>query len=327
MFEKLVLVTRKTRLDGLIERFNTRGQAKFYLQQAGLDFADYEREHDTYSRSLEKTRSEVEGLGLKLQLLDRAVVPTYLFAETDLVLALGQDGLVANTAKYVGAQPLIGVNPDVERFDGVLLPWRVEHVRRAVEATLAGKAKVREVTLAEAVLSDGQRLLGFNDIFIGAKTHVSAHYRLRVARPRPPASSKKAYEKMKHDEEQVWLRHSSSGVIVSTGAGSTGWLSSVCAMASAVAGALGGKAVDRVSMRWEDPRLFYVVREPFASRHSSAEGAVGFLEQGARLELESLMPTGGVIFSDGMEADALSFTSGLVARIGPAAQRARLVVA
>jgi hypothetical protein len=80
-------------------------------------------------------------------------------------------------------------------------------------------------------------------------------------------------------------------------------------------------------MRWEDPRLFYVVREPFASRHSSAEGAVGFLEQGARLELESLMPTGGVIFSDGMEADALSFTSGLVARIGPAAQRARLVVA
>lgn len=327
MFEKLVLVTRKTRLDGLIERFNTRGQAKFYLQQAGLDFADYEREHDAYSRSLEKTRGQVEGLGLKLQLLDRAVVPTYLFAPTDLVVALGQDGLVANTAKYVGAQPLIGVNPDVERFDGVLLPFRVEQVKRAVEATLAGKAKLREVTLAEAVLSDGQRLLGFNDLFIGARTHVSAHYRLRVTHPKPPASSKKVFEKLRHDEGQVWVRHSSSGVIVSTGAGSTGWLSSVCAMASAVAGALGGKAVDRVSMRWEDPRLFYVVREPFASRHSSAEGAVGFLEKSARLELESLMPSGGVIFSDGMEEDALSFTSGLVARIGPAAQRARLVVA
>jgi NAD kinase len=320
VFEKLVLVTRKTRLDGLVERFNTRGQAKFYLAQAGLDFDDYAREHDVYARSLEATRAQVDGLGLKVQLLDRAVAPTYLFSPTDLVVALGQDGLVANTAKYVGAQPLLGVNPDPERFDGVLLPLRVEQVRRAVEATLAGRAAVREVTLAEAVLSDGQRLLAFNELFIGARTHVSSHYRLRVARGGGGKTTKLARA------EATWVRHSSSGVLVSTGAGSTGWLASVCAMASAVAGALGGRAVDPVAMRWEDPRLFYVVREPFASRHSSVEGAVGFLEAGARLEVESLMPSGGVVFSDGMEDDALAFTSGLVARVGPAAQRARLVV-
>jgi NAD kinase len=322
VFEKLVLVTRKTRLDGLIERFNTRGQAKFYLAQAGLDYADYEKEHDVYVRSLEKTRAQVEGLGLKLQLLDRTVAPTYLFAETDLVVALGQDGLVANTAKYVGAQPLIGVNPDPERFDGVLLPFRVDQVRRAAEAVLLGRAKVREVTLAEAVLSDGQRLLAFNDLFIGARTHVSAHYRLRVGAPR----AEKLRVKAKGSDTE-WVRHSSSGIIVSTGAGSTGWLSSVCAMAAAVASSLGGEAMAPVRLAWEDPRLFYVVREPFASRHSSTAGAVGFLEPGARLELESLMPSGGVIFSDGMEDDALSFTSGLTARIGPATRRARLVVA
>jgi len=326
MFEKLVLVTRKTRYDGLLERFNTPGQAKFYLAQAGLDFDDYQREHDTYARSFERTRAAVEATGLRLQVLERAVVPTYLFSPADLVVALGQDGLVANVAKYVGAQPLVGVNPDPERFDGVLLPFRVDEVRRAVDAALSGRAKVREVTLAEATLSDGQRLLAFNDLFIGARTHVSAHYRLRVTHPRPPASSKKLSEKRRHDEGEAWLRHSSSGVIVSTGAGSTGWLSSVCAMASAVAGALGGKAPQPVRLPWEDPRLFYVVREPFASRHSSAAGTVGFLEPRARLELESLMPSGGVIFSDGMEDDALAFTSGLVARIGPAAQRARLVV-
>ena len=72
MFEKLVLVTRRTRLEGLIERFNTRGQAKFYLQQAGLDFAEYEREHDVYARSLELTRGLLEKSGLKVQVLDRA---------------------------------------------------------------------------------------------------------------------------------------------------------------------------------------------------------------------------------------------------------------
>ncbi len=306
MFEKLVLVTRRTRLDGLIGRFNTRGQAKFYLQQAGLDFADYEKEHDTYASSLESTRAQLDGLGLKLQVLDRELVPTYLFSSTDLVVTLGQDGLVANTAKYVGAQPLIGVNPDPERFDGVLLPFRVDGVRRAVELTLNQRARINEVTLAEAVLSDGQRLLAFNDLYVGARTHVSSHYRLRMG-------------------DGAWVRHSSSGVIVSTGAGSTGWLSSVCAMASAVTSALGGEPVNAMHLGWSDPRLFYVVREPFASRQSSVASAVGFVEGRARLQLESLMPSGGVIFSDGMEDDALQFTSGLVARIGPAAQRARLV--
>ena len=37
---------------------------------------------------------------------------------------------------------------------------------------------MRNVTLAEVVLIDGQRLLAFNDLFIGARTHVSARYRV-----------------------------------------------------------------------------------------------------------------------------------------------------
>lgn len=306
MFEKLVLVTRRTRLDGLVERFNTRGQAKFYLQQAGLDFADYEREHDTYARSLEKTRQQLEKAGLKVQVLDRAVVPTYLFSSTDLVVALGQDGLVANTAKYVGAQPLIGVNPDPERFDGVLLPFRVDEVRQTIDQTLHERAAINEVTLAEVTLSDGQKLLAFNDLYLGARTHVSSQYRLKSG-------------------GDAWVRHSSSGVIVSTGAGSTGWLSSVCAMASQMSRALGGQGVAPLRLAWDDPELFYVVREPFASKQSTVASSVGVVSAQRPLQLESLMPSGGVIFSDGMEDDALLFTSGLVATIGPAGQRARLV--
>jgi NAD kinase len=121
-YEKLVLVTRKTRLAELVERFNTHAQARFYLEHAGLDFDDYQAEHDEYHRSLDALERALQ-LGLPLQVLDRALVPTYLFSRTDLVVALGQDGLVANTAKYVGTQPLVGVNPDPARFDGVLLPF------------------------------------------------------------------------------------------------------------------------------------------------------------------------------------------------------------
>jgi hypothetical protein len=88
----------------------------------------------------------------------------------------------------------------------------------------------------------------------------------------------------------------------------------------------GGEALEGVHLAWDAPQLFYVVREPFVSRSSSAKQVSGPVTTGTPLELESLMPAGGVIFSDGMEDDALAFTSGLVARIGPSTQRARLVV-
>ena len=303
--DKLILVTRKTRLELLTERFNTQAQAKFYLTQAGLDFTDYANEHEHYRRSLEKTQAAIQ-VGLPIQIMERALVSTYLFAPSDVVVVLGQDGTVANTAKYVGRCPLLGVNPDPERFDGVLLPFRVDALRKGLEATLAGRARMKEVTLAEAVLSDGQKLLAFNDLFIGARTHVSAHYRVKM------------------NEQQE--RQSSSGIIVSTGAGSTGWLSSVCNMASGMSRQLGGEPLAPIHLAWDARRLYFVVREPFISKHSGATCSAGYVNEGAPLEVESLMPSGGVIFSDGVEDDALSFTSGLVARIGPSKQRARLVV-
>jgi hypothetical protein len=82
-----------------------------------------------------------------------------------------------------------------------------------------------------------------------------------------------------------------------------------------------------VRLGWEEQRLLFVVREPFVSRHSTAGIVAGAVEPEAGLELESQMPAGGVIFSDGMEADYLDFNSGAVARVGIAREKANLVVA
>ena len=227
----------------------------------------------------------------------------------DVVVTIGQDGLVANVAKYVGAQPLVPVNPDPERFDGQLLPFGVAQARAAVARVLDGTARRRPVTLAEVRLDDGQRLLAFNDLFIGARSHVSARYAIGTG------------------GDAALEAQSSSGVIVSTGAGSTGWLSSVFNMAAAVAAFTGGTAGTPPTLAWDDPRLVYVVREPFVSKHSRAGVVAGLIAPGASLTIRSQMPTDGVIFSDGVEADALAFGSGAVAHIGAAAQRTQLVVA
>lgn len=305
MFKKIVIVTRRTRLQELVERFNTHSQAKFYIEHSGGDFADYEREDDAYQTALDLVRRSLD-FELPHQVVDRALVPTYKFQKDDVVVTLGQDGLVANTAKYAGAQPIVAVNPEPSRFDGILLPFLPDQARTAVGQVLDAKAAFREVTLADATLNDGQRLLAFNDLFLGARSHVSALYRIVSG---------------KRSETQ-----SSSGVLVSTGAGSTGWISSVFNMASGVTSFCGGRPVTGIRMPWEDRRLLYVVREPFISRHSQAGIVAGMLEAGEELVLESLMPSGGAIFSDGMEADFLQFNSGAIVRVRAAEQRAHLVV-
>ncbi len=304
-FEKLVVVTRRTRLAELIERFNSRSQARFYLERAGCDFADYEKEDAVYRRALERLRRDLE-LGLKLQFVDRGYVPTFLFTDKDLIVTAGQDGLVANTAKYVGSQPIVAINPDPERFDGLLMRHSLDGARLSVERVLWGRHRLLPVTLAEARLGDGQSLLAFNDLFVGAASHVSARYRISLGQAAEP--------------------HSSSGVIVSTGAGSTGWLSSMFNMASGVLAFRGGKPVEPLRLDWSDPRLAFVVREPFASRTSACSLVAGLVEPGQELRFESLMPSGGVIFSDGVESDFLAFNSGAVARVAPAERKAQLVV-
>src|ERR1700690_1239567 len=147
MYKKLILVTRRTRLQELVERFNTRSQAKFYIEHAGGDFADYEREEEAYHQALDVLRRSLE-FGVPQQLVERSLVPTFQFQKEDLVVTLGQDGLVANTAKYVGNQPIVAVNPEPTRFDGVLLAFEPDQARAAVGRVMEAKASIREITLA-----------------------------------------------------------------------------------------------------------------------------------------------------------------------------------
>ncbi len=306
MFEKIVIVTRKTRLAELIERFNTRGQAKFYIEHSGGNFAEFVNEDDVYRSALERVRKQVD-IGLKLQEVERRFVPTCIFSEKDLVITLGQDGLVANTAKYVKGQPIVAINPDPAQFDGILLPISVQGCGATVDRVLHGTSDVKPVTLARVVLNDGQSLLAFNDLFIGPSSHISARYQLTF--------------------NEKTEAQSSSGIIVSTGAGSTGWLSSVFQMVNGVCASFGsGEETRPMILPWDDTRLLFVVREPFRSRHSEAGIVAGIIQGGTSLVIESRMPTGGVIFSDGVEQDYLRFNAGASATISAADHKANLVV-
>ncbi|TGK36071.1 sugar kinase [Leptospira gomenensis] len=303
--EYAIIVKNKTRLETLVERFNTRQQAKFYIERSGGNFDDYEREHEVFHECLDVVQRNL-AKKIKSKIVERIYVPSFLFSEKNVVVTIGQDGLVANTAKYSKGIPIIAVNPDKERYDGILLPFDRENFIGAVDDVMEGKYPHKTVRFAEARLNDGQRLLAFNDLFIGPSSHVSARYKISFN---------------KKSEEQ-----SSSGIIVSTPSGSTGWLSSVFNMAYGVVGVF-EKDLKLKRPSLKEGQLLFAVREPFQSVRTRIDIAAGVLNEEHPLSIESLMPSGGVIFSDGVETDYLKFNAGTIAQIGVSKESAKLVSA
>lgn len=334
----IAVITRETRLQGLKQRWGTAGQVDFLMNAAvdheverrrkastrrGQDVSDvdcmlmeeaadcltdssaYEEEDARYRESLGRLMQELD-VDVPIREVDRRYVANFDFGRCLAVVVIGPDGLVANVAKYVGDVPVIGVNPDPSRYDGVLLPFRVSEARAAVLRAVKQKARIEKITLAEVNTITGQRMLAFNDFFIGCRTHASARYTLETGGS---------------PEQQ-----SSSGILVSTGAGATGWMSSVFNMTAGVSRFVSGTAVPRLKLSRDDPRLIWAVREPFVSRHSSANQVMGWINNQEELVIGSQMPTDGVIFSDGIEEDYLEFNSGNIATFSVSQHRARLVV-
>src|SRR5262245_3028497 len=231
---KVVLVTRKTRLEELIAKYLTAAQAKFYVEHLGADFSDYQREHDVYLEQQHQVLRTLEQWG-RYQMIDRSFLPNFIFGPSDIVVALGQDGVVANTMKYLDGHPLIGVNPDAGRYDGVLLPFVADDLPSLLPEVAADRRPFKTVTMAQASLTDGQVLYAVNDLFIGARSHISALYQIGFGG---------------RSETQ-----SSSGLIVSTGLGSTAWFKSIVTGSLAIAGAFGGENHGSYApLAWDAPR-------------------------------------------------------------------------
>ena len=304
---KVVLVTRRTRLEDLIAKYLTVDQARFYVEHLGADFADYQREHDIYWEQQRRTIQTLEQWG-RYQVIERSFLPNFIFGPSDIVVALGQDGVVANTMKYLDGHPLIGLNPDAKRYDGILLPFVADDLPTLLCEVAMDKRPFKSVTMAKAALANGQVLHAVNDLFIGARSHTSAIYEIAVGTRKEMQSS--------------------SGLIVSTGLGSTAWFKSIVTGSLAIAGAFGGQIeASRYSPeRWDSDALRFAIREPFPSRTSQASLVYGRLTKSERLLIRSMMPENGVIFSDGIEADRLDFNSGTEVQIGVADREGRLIV-
>ena len=290
---RAVFVVRETDYEALLARHATRGQARFFLESRGQSLAEVEARHARFHAVLGQARASVPK-DWRQALARRIDLDRFLFAPEDVVITVGQDGLVANAAKYLRAQPVIGVNPAPDLYDGTLARVPVERLSRLLPACVAGDASVERRTMVQADLDGGEQLLALNEIFVGHRSHQSARYRIEI--------------------DGAAEDQSSSGLIVASGTGQTGWARSI------------GEATQRTfGIGAEESAVGYWVREPFPSVATGTALRAGRLA-GAALAVTSRMNEGGVIFADGIEQDFIAFDWGRRVELGPATRTLSLVV-
>ncbi|MGW7547625.1 hypothetical protein ACWGKQ_41970 [Streptomyces sp. NPDC054770] len=295
---RAVLVHRTTEYEELVARHGTHGQAAFFLASRGRDMAEVAERHRRGRRALAEVASAVP-LTWRQARVERADLDRFLFGPEDVVVVVGQDGLVANVAKYLDGQPVIGIDTDPGRNPGVLVRHRPEQaaVLLASVAATAAATGADELTMVEAVADDTQRLVALNEIYLGTAGHQTARYRLGL-----------------ENDGGVVEAQASSGVLVGTGTGATGWLRSVWQERGA-----------RLPLPAPtEDRLLWFVREAWPSPATGTSLVAGELTASAALTL-TVESDRLIVFGDGIESDALELTWGQTVRVGACARRLRLV--
>jgi hypothetical protein len=292
---RAVVVHRKTEYEELLAGHGTRPQIRFFLESRGRSLDEVEERHALQGAALQRVTAAIPPDWRRGTVL-RDDLDRYLFAVEDIVLVVGQDGLVANVAKYLQGQPVIGVDPSPGWNAGVLVQHTSDEAIAVMDAIARGAVPITDArTMVEATADDGQVLRALNEVFIGHPTHQSARYLITA-----PG----------YAEE----RQSSSGVLVGTGTGSTGWLRSAW---------LERKSQVELPSPTA-PQLAWFVREAWpspATNTLATEGLISAEEQLAVVSGTDRL----VIFGDGIERDAIALPWGQSCSIGLAPTRLNLV--
>lgn len=291
---RAVVVHRRTELDDLVDRHGTRGAAEFFLRTRGRTLAEVQDRHDHLGSALDRVRDAVPPAWRRGS-VERDDLARFPFEPDDVVLVVGPDGLVANVAKYLDGQPVVGIDPEPGRNPGVLVPHAPEIVPALLAAAATGALACESRVMVHAALDDGQELHAVNDVYVGHASHQSARYRLRAPGSDAPE------------------RQSSSGLVVATGTGATGWAASLVR-----------QRVHPVPLPAPtEPVLAWFVREAWPSPATGTDLTEGVLATDESLVL-TVESDALVVFGDGLEPDRLTASWGQTVHVDVSARVLRL---
>jgi NAD+ kinase len=181
--------------------------------------------------------------------------------EVKLVLTLGGDGTFLSTAHFIDNQLILGINDNPKRSEGYLTTATLKTLDKKLQQISKNKIKIKEYTREKVNIIKKDCCIitehALNETYFG---NINPHH---------PSNYKMIYKNKKESQR-------SSGVLITTGTGSTAWYK-----------AMGGRKYSKVKNQ-----LRFKTRELFSGRLYKSKTKKGKISSKEKLTLISKMNHG-----------------------------------
>lgn len=240
--------------------------------------------HATQQASLGKLRQIFD----PSQFIARDDLAESVNQDADLVIAFGGDNHFVYVSHFAKSAMILGINSDPQRSDGALTSLTADQCEEALQALTRGDYSIEEWPRLEALVNGKPLPLTTSELFVGERERV---YMSRYV--------------LKHGDVEETQK--SSGLLITTGAGSTGWYDSACRYLHP-----DGNVFART-----EPKFVFLATEPSKGRLNRSKLLEGTVQAGESLRIQSLNDSSGLVSVDSLDEVLFSRGATLEVRISP----------
>ena len=288
---KILIVTKQSKLE--------YESVKFGLSQEEI-IRKYKFEHANLDAIVTSHTCQVESRRKLISLFSTAEMQSMCSLTSpikgyDLVISFGGDNSFTYTSHFVNNCPIIGINSDPLRSTGALCEWSAKDLEKTASDIINERYEVKEWTRLAATINTEKIMNATSEYFFGERGRKEMTRHVMV------------YRGKEYDQK-------CSGIIIATGAGSTGWYHSAN-MHVFPEGNIFSKTEQKAA---------FIITEPYRYARREDDVFAGDLLPGEEIILHSLSDSEGYASSDSWEE--YSFTRGKTAKIAISSEPLRVVV-
>jgi NAD+ kinase len=266
-FSKIIIVPKLSKYEWDLQRYRlSPNHLLVKYKTEGVDVARVLASHERQKKSF----AVVKKFFRKAAFLSRRQLTRKVVQEAKMVISLGGDNHFQYVSHFVTNTLMVGINSDPDRSEGALNSLPIQKCEVLVRCLREDNLDYEEWMRIQVVLNGKLiPLLAVSEIYMGESL------RRFMSRHRLMFHGK--------NEEQK-----SSGLLVSTGAGSTGWYDSACRFLYPKGN----------RFRKAEKSIRFLSTEPYDGKLTSHKIAHGKIKQGEILSVRSLNDTNGVLSID-----------------------------
>ncbi|HVY01731.1 MAG TPA: hypothetical protein VHA12_03130 [Candidatus Nanoarchaeia archaeon] len=265
----ILIVKKMTKIEWDMRRLNLdKVELKKFYEKEGLNSEVIFSSHMRQYEYLDELIKLLQGATI----IDRDSINKEIVKKFKLIIAFGGDNHFQHVSHYIDEQLMLGINSDPLRSVGALCSVKSPDIRGVVNEILEEKFNVESWTRTKIVV-DGVEVWphSTSDVFIGEE---------------------KRYVMSRHiiHKEGISEEQKGSGLIISTGAGSTGWYCSASRYLK----------LDKHNFTATDKEIWFLLAEPYEWTGHNYKLKTGKIKNKETLEVTSLSDSQAVLSIDSL---------------------------